>query len=305
MRQQLALAFLVLGAASAAGQEKTTLPEGALTRLGVHRLRITANVHATSFGRAGDSICALCYVNGKTQAIAYDLKTGFERKRWLMDEVPIAVAQAQPLALVNPLDLWDLEKGERIWHLQKPGDYHVGAFAVSPDGKRAAALAVVDAASCILRWDLTTGKALPAIKRAEGFDHIQFSQDGSKIFIATYALYTPDGAMTPSSLVIWDASTGKKLLGRRGRALYFALSSTADRVAEADGSSVNVVDLVGKGMRQEIAVNSMQLAFSPDGRQLTRSPPTRATAEDASRRRCAALAARKTLLSRCVSLRPA
>ena len=79
----LALTCVLAGATITAAQEKLPLPEGAVARLGVSRLRVPGHLLDSAFSPDGRTFVITFYVKKDDQpnVVLFDVVTGLERKR--------------------------------------------------------------------------------------------------------------------------------------------------------------------------------------------------------------------------------
>jgi WD40 repeat protein/class 3 adenylate cyclase len=145
-----------------------------------------------------------------------------------------------------------LQYGRPVWNL-----------AYSPDADRLATLSGESPEHSVTIWDTTTWQKLRSIPAPDAFS-VQFSHDGKR-------LVTNNG----SEVDIWDAATGKLLLGVAPHTEFIggsALSPDGTLLATAsDDYTVKVLDaFTGKELRtfrdHSTYVNSVD--FSPDGTRL-------------------------------------
>lgn len=287
MRHQLGLtlAVLLLYAIETVAQQKTPLPDGAAVRLGVHRLRVQGTIQGSTFSTDGHVMFIAFSAQEKIHVASFDVKTGFERRRLTIPKAyDVKFANARPLVMVptsKGFEAWDIEKEKRVWQWPHPDpNLRFGGYAISPDGKWAAAMGwEKDDKSCIYRWDLTTGAA-PTIIRP-GHDRgesIQFSADGSKFFTASSTVNYSDGKkqwVVAGAVIAWNTTTGKQLGDRRFQNGPLVVAPDGSRIAEADQNAVTISRLEfgtearpGALMETSIPVRGYQFAFSPDGKQM-------------------------------------
>jgi eukaryotic-like serine/threonine-protein kinase len=160
------------------------------------------------------------------------------------------------------LKVWDAHTGKEV-HLQGPavagrfGAGVVGGLAYSPDGKRIAA----GMAQLLNVRDSETGKVVLSFRAHQYvIKNLAYSPVGKRIATTSYE----------SNMKLWDAETGKELLGipnDGGEAIAF--SPDGKRIASGNGQLVKVWDaLTGKEVRSIKTGASAGLAFIHDGKQL-------------------------------------
>ena len=143
-RHLLALACTVLIASSASAQGTPTLPEGALLRLGVHRLRVAGAIADHAFSPDQRTLVVAYDEKDpkKPNVVLFDVATGLERKRLnIRGAQHLAMARHKPIMAVDTyhgVEVWDLAKERRIrqWDYPECVDA-ASALTISPDGSDA------------------------------------------------------------------------------------------------------------------------------------------------------------------------
>jgi WD40 repeat protein len=243
--------------AAATDQSGDPVPAGALTRLGTQRWRHNGSVHYLGFAAQGKELLT---VGEDAIFRVWDVKTGKELRRF---------GKGAGMAQVNDIILIEDDADFRLYW----GNGRVAALA--PDGRTLATAG--RAADTIDRYEVATGKELPAIKIAKNSaGNLLFSADSKSLWAAA-----GDGVVCR-----YDMATGKEVqqLGkpaeerRRGR-LGIALSpdgkllatvgiEVEDNVAR---SHLRIWDLAaGKELHALKMPRSRADAvlFSPDSRRL-------------------------------------
>jgi WD40 repeat protein len=277
---------------------KPALPDGAVARLGVHRLRVPATIFDAAFSQDQRTFVVVFLEQKKKEpnVILFDVATGLPRKRLdIFTARHLAVAKDNPLMVLDStkgFELWDLaaEKFVRRWGYPELA-YNPSGLAISPDGTLVVAGAIEKDKAIILRWDATTGKALPSLyPAANAIYTISFSSDGSKFFTASSPSYTlgPDRSeknlkVTPGEIIVWDAKTGKKLAQMPNRHDFVVFSPDGTKIARTgrNDQKIEVVTLaVGRSPDgsspapattkaiNEIAARHSRFDFTPDSNQL-------------------------------------
>jgi WD40 repeat protein len=177
----------------------------------------------------------------------------------------------QPHRTDAVIGVWDAKTGECRVTVEKPLK-QFERLAVSPDGKKLAAVSIVD--KQVRVWDAATGKvlddqALPAWK--------------NRILMAPFLKFSPDGKLlyTIRDRQILEITVGGKFrtfgavpeLAELGHA---AIDPEAKRVVAAHNvygkpaAELSVFDLAKDGAAQTVALTNhvRSLTFSPDGRTL-------------------------------------
>ena len=281
------LAYLLLMATLAQAQEKSALPEGAVARLGVHRLRVPGAIFDAAFTPDQRTFVVVFHERNEKQpnVILFDVATGLERKR-----LDVASARHVAMARHNPLMVLDSTKGFEVWDVvaeklikqwRYPDlAYNTSVLAIAPDGAQVVAAASEGNKPVILRWDATTGNALPSVYPGTNAIYtVSFSADGSKFFTASSPSVTPGpGAnaeknpkITPGAVITWDAKTGKKLAEMTNRHDFVVFSPDGTKIARA-GSNDKTIEIVafdasGKILAETVAGHT-RFDFTPDSKQL-------------------------------------
>ncbi len=161
------------------------------------------------------------------------------------------------------LKVWDAQTGKEVLNLQVPavpgslGTGIVGGLAYSPDGKRIAA----GMAQVLNVWDAETEKVVLSFQPHKYvIKSLAYSPDGKRI-----ATTSPE-----SNMKLWDAETGKELLGiPNDGGEDIAFSPDGKRIASPTGQLVKVWDaLTGKEVRSIKTGASAGLAFIRGGKRL-------------------------------------
>jgi WD40 repeat protein len=277
---------------------KPALPDGAVARLGVHRLRVPATIFDAAFSQDHRTFVVVFHEQKENEpnVILFDVATGLARKRLdIFTARHLAVAKDKPLMVLDStkgFEVWDLdtEKFVRRWSYPELA-YNTSVLAISPDGTQVVAGAIERDKAVILRWDATTAKALPSLyPAANAIYTISFSSDGSKFFTASSPSYAlgPDKSeknlkVMPGEIIVWDAKTGKKLAQMTNRHDFVVFSPDGTKIARTgrNDQKIEVVTLaVGRSPDgtalapattktiNEIAASHSRFDFTPDSTQL-------------------------------------
>jgi WD40 repeat protein len=196
--------------------------------------------------------------------------------------------------------LFDLASGQPVITLHGP----VGAFQLSPDGKR---LFGRDRTSTVKVWDITDGREILALKgplpgvhafNSDGTRLATVSAEGVRIWEVADShdcttlldevgvaprtqspVFSPDGkylaGLTRAKAVrIWEVATGKEVQSIKagaGRIGSWDFSADSTQLAIASENSVKLWELAtGKELRTfgPFTSMAMRVAFSPDGKYL-------------------------------------
>jgi WD40 repeat protein/serine/threonine protein kinase len=161
------------------------------------------------------------------------------------------------------IKVWDALTGKEIHNLYGSavegglGKGIVGGLAYSPDGKRIAA----GVTQMLNVWDTDSGKVVLSFRAHQhAITSLAYSPDGKRI-----ATTSPE-----SNMKVWDAETGKELLGiPNGGGECVAFSRDGKWIAGPSGQLVNVWDAkTGKEVRSMKTGTLAGLAFTPDSRRL-------------------------------------
>ena len=158
--------------------------------------------------------------------------------------------------------IWEVSTGKQLFVL--PDFERVYGAAFSPDEDRLA-MAVPD--QQVKVWDIATARELLTLREPlpDGEELLAFSPDGARL--ATFKYNT-------TTVMIWDASTGDKLLTLLPWMVSGDLSFSPDWRFLATSNNqgiVSVHDLNSGEFILELGILSPQvndLAFSPDGKRL-------------------------------------
>jgi WD40 repeat protein len=196
--------------------------------------------------------------------------------------------------------IWDAESGKTLFRL----DRHATALTLAPRGN---ILAVGDEQGRVTLWTVPDGKSLgTCCKSASPIYHLAFSPDGNRLAAADasraltvwdvkqcmplahcrgaqndiYAsAFSSDGTLLASGgrgpSLVWDAATGRQLLGLHNSGIVTALAYAPGRQRLAIGSQapsrVSLWDLEGNRGIQTLRGLTCQascVCFSADGKQL-------------------------------------
>src|SRR5258708_3123003 len=143
----LALGFLLVTGSLTPAQEKAALPDGALARLGVHRLRVQGQIFDSAFTPDGRTLVVVFHEvvtvpslqpkPEKPNVVLFDVATGLERKRLdIRSARHVAMARDKPLMVLDStkgFELWDVaaEKFIRRWKYPELA-YNADVLAISP-----------------------------------------------------------------------------------------------------------------------------------------------------------------------------
>ena len=200
---------LVLGVAGAvplgAGEPAPpgdALPDGAVARLGVARPRWNFYT-ATAFSRDG----ALVTADDSLNLYHWDLATGrvLRHRHFRCPDTawPRLSVDGKRLAArlwgATAIQVWDVDTGQPLRDLTAAHATSLGDFALSPDGKSAAAAGRTNSAQALWLWDTTAGTAT-RLAETGNIQPPAFSPDGKRV--ATFV---------DATLKCWDAATGQLL----------------------------------------------------------------------------------------------
>ncbi|MCF3184736.1 trypsin-like peptidase domain-containing protein [Streptomyces polychromogenes] len=152
--------------------------------------------------------------------------------------------------------------GDPLLQVLRGHDGEVSSVAFSPDGRT---LASASSDQSVLLWNVTTGKARPALTgHTKGVESVAFSPDG-----LTLATSSDD-----KTVQLWDVATGRNratLAGHRDE--VYAVAFSPDRHTLATGSADNTVRLWDTTAHTTRATlghmdDVRAVAFSPDGKTL-------------------------------------
>jgi WD40 repeat protein len=222
---------------------------------------VTGHMWSAAFSPDGlrivttDDTCARVW-DARTQGLLFTLPHG--------DTVYHAVYSADGTRLVTAggdglVQIWDAARGARLRELKHDGKpLRYFAVAISPDGRRIAAIDMVGAVADV--WDAANGALLAELRNdGSGFPSIAFDSTGSW-------LATSGG----NDVRVFDAGTWSRALtiaGPRIRALSF--DPTGPRLATGsaagDASIWNILSGTRTRHLREIGEPVTAVAFSPDG----------------------------------------
>ena len=278
----LALACVLAGATITAAQEKPAMPQGAVARLGVSRLRVPHMILDSAFSPDQRTFVVVIHTQDPN-VFLFDVATGLERKRLDIREARrVAMARHKPLMAViteQRIELWDLAGEKCLWHRRRPLEaFYAQAIAISPDGTQvvvASSRAGKPGGAILLRWDAPSGKELPSLYASNHLiQSVQFSDDSSKLVFVSYPRYGGPGEkqeiIAPGEIIAWDAKTGKKIADLENRHGSIACSPDATKLARStqNGQAIEIVAFDGGKPIAEIRVDRSRFAFTPDGKHL-------------------------------------
>lgn len=283
-------AWLALGYALASNvavaQEQASLPEGAVARLGVHRLRVAASILDMAFTPDQRTlVVAFRAIGGQPpNVILFDVATGVERKRLeIVEARRLAIARDKPLMAVITeqfFEVWDLTAEKRLWQQRPPpGAFNPQALAVSPDGTQVVAACSRGGkvgGAIILRWEARTGKTVPALYGANySIQSVDFSRDGKAIVFVSFPRQSGPAEkpeiVAPGAIIAWDAKTGVKLSeteNRHGGLVAWSPDAASIARTSRKGKSIEILARDGWKPIAEIAAGHFACAYAPDGKQL-------------------------------------
>jgi WD40 repeat protein len=267
----LVLGWVALVTTTTTAQEKPALPEGAVARYGVQRLRVTANIVDTAFTPDGRTLVVVCQEQDekKPNVVLFDVATGLERKRLeIFKAHHVAVAAYKPLMVLDTsagFEVWDLAADKRVQKWSYPQ-----VVAVAREQNREVVL---------LRWDPRTGKALPSVHPPVlGVASVSFSADGSKFLAASAATLSgrdKKPPMTWGAFTVLDAKSGAKLADvvdireAPARSVFTVLAPDGKTVARGVGAKkIEIFDLQTHKTVAALTSANERCAFTPDGKQL-------------------------------------
>lgn len=274
MRPLFATIFLLAGT-SVVAQEKLQLPDGAVAQLGVHRLRVPNHVRDFVLSPDGSTLIVAIppKKENESSVLLFDTSTGFVRKRLALRSAHrLAISQDRNALAIDTgtsVELWDLAKEERIRSVAYADTANsANSLAVSPDGRYAVLATVSKNRPILLRWDMTTGEAMPTLTLpGERVPFVHFSRDGSKLIGARNG-DRYNNKVVAAETTIWDTKTGKVVREHQADGTHIAVSPEGNLVAQAADNAIHVVDIDAPKKRVSIPVASSYFAFLPDGKQL-------------------------------------
>jgi eukaryotic-like serine/threonine-protein kinase len=242
-------------------------------------LQHSGPVHALAFNADGTRLACGGDIANKYKKPAdlkvWDLKTGkliFELQGHVAgvhgvcyspDGTKIASLAGNLFGKSAELKVWDAQTGKEVQSLPVPplagsvDTGHVGGLAYSPDGQRIAA----GINQLLNVWDAESGKAVLSFRAHQYIiKSLGYSPDGKRIATTSYE----------SKIKLWDAETGKELLGiPNDGGATIAFSPDGKRIAGGSDQLVKVWDaLTGNEVKSIKTGGSAGLAFVRDGKQL-------------------------------------
>jgi RNA polymerase sigma factor (sigma-70 family) len=248
------------------------LPDHAVARMGMSRLRHLATVSAVAYAPDGKTIASASW--DKTLCL-WDAATGKELRRLDGHHEPLTAVVHAPDGRTlasggadKAVRLWDAATGKELRCL-KGHDQLVSAIAFSPSGKQLIS-GSWDQSVCL--WDVAGGRQLRRFTGHTGrVWSVAFSTDGQ-----TAASAGADGTVR-----IWNTRSGKethKLEGHEGGVVGLAFSPNGKTLASGDAEgAIRLWEVAtGRQVRKlQVPTTPGQplrgvsaLAFTPDGRNL-------------------------------------
>jgi WD40 repeat protein len=178
------------------------------------------------------------------------------------------LADKGPFA-VDGIKVWDIQTGKELitlkGHTQKVNG--VTGMAFSPDGKRLASAATIEAgfneAREVKVWDLAMGKELHTL--TGGGINVAFSPDGKRLASAGN-LFQPGKGL--EEVTVWDAKTFKELYTLKGGGFSVVFSPDSKLLASANGKEIKLWNALTGEELTSLKSGSYNVAFSPDGKRL-------------------------------------
>ena len=287
------LGCTLVGPGFASAQDKAALPEGAVARLGIQRLRVPGSVFAAAF-TPDQRTLAVSFHEGSdaTPNVAlFSVATGLQHKRLdIAGSRILAMARTKPLVAVMTIkgaetwfEIWDLSTQKRLKQWVFPKAHSHVVMAMSPDGSQVAAAgrsARATDKAVIHRWEASTGKALPSLDpKALFVSSLSFSPDGTKLFSIQQGMDPEDESrIKPNGVIAWNAKTGEKLNVRHYEGApqtgfneeNVVLSPDGAKIARSrrnEGIDVFDFDPASKNV-VSIMVPQVNFAFTPDSKRL-------------------------------------
>jgi WD40 repeat protein len=261
------------------------LPDGAIARLGLGRLKHAGKALAVAFSPDGRILAS----GGEDRLIRlWDTTTGKELGQFTGHESTVATVTFSPNGKILASGSWD--KTIRFWDvstrkglpliINHPGE--VSSIAYSPDGKTLASGGTSEGGSVYL-WETGTTKEVRRWKAHQGgVWSLAFSPDGKTLATGgdprdSNRQATPEDNY---AVALWDPATGKRRTVCRGHTEFVgrvAFSSDGKLLASTGfdkrhGRSINLWETTtGKEVRflpVSGARNYPTFAFAPDGKTI-------------------------------------
>jgi WD40 repeat protein len=276
------------------------LPEGAIARMGLGRLKHAGRVYSLVFSPDGKSLASA----GDDRVIRlWDAKTGKQLRQLAGHESSAMGVAFSPdgktlvsASLDRTIRFWDLSTGKQLSSITTPAG-QVTALAYAPDGKYLASgsqksLSIGacgrpvsgsdDDCRSIFLWDAATRKELRHWKAHQGGTFaLAFSPDGKALASCglSAALDQKGGPADAYAVAVWDPAAGKQLTAAHARIGSSLAFSPDGRTLAATGDDaihspfLGLWDIAtGKQLRlamsRDLGIDPRCVAFAPDGKTM-------------------------------------
>ena len=163
--------------------------------------------------------------------------------------------------------VWELATGKVLAHVAVPETSNQGmavtVLAVTPDRRT---LLAGTQSGAVYRFDIATGKELPALREQTGWlNSLLFADDGKTLVVTGWG----------HTLVRYDLASGKRLPDAGGYGGLLRTDQSPDRTLIAAGDTTGVLELLNgstgeriRRLRESGQAGTSGVAFSPDGNLL-------------------------------------